>query len=136
MTRLDEDQSGVVSMLEFQAGLKWLTLPFNSKTFLQMRESLSKHIQSGSDRVMGAVGTNLSDLTGELENPLRKIHAASEQASMLTESARDLSLHTLSRGPQASGGVLMQREIAAMENRMSSQIDSLAGRLQRIKVVG
>lgn len=132
---LDSDQSGVVSTQEFQDGFKWLTLPFNSKTFLQVRESLSKHFQDGADLLMSAVAKSLAELKEQLQSPLRKINAASEQTDMLTEAARDLAVHILPRLPQAAVTASMESEMVAMEHRLTSQIEALIARLHRIKVV-
>lgn len=133
---LDTDKSGVVSMSEFEAGFKWLTLPFDSKTLLQIRESLSKTFQDCAERLMGTVDTSLTDVRAQLESPLRKIHAANEQANMLAEAARDLSVHLLPRLPRASGPLLTERDLVHMEKRLTHQLDSLAARLKRIEVVG
>jgi len=121
---LDHDQSGTISWDEFMYGFKWLNDPFKPKTLLRLREKLTKDIKDLMLRMEGCFSSSVDKVVAEVEPPIRKIYAMSEQVQMLHALSTDLR-----RGIEAPCS------LAEMEDRLGSRIDLALERVERFVAV-
>lgn len=145
---MDDDGSGVVSMDEFMSGFKWLSEPFNSKTMLKVRENISKALDERAQALVEFADHSTAEVLYQLEAPLRKIHAASDQANILTAAVEDFCGGVVPCFRRAApkegdtGGASnrdasdMYRELGNLEERIAEQLDNLVDRVSRIRVAG
>jgi len=135
---LDHDKDGVVSVKEFLDGFKWLNSQVTPKSFLKLQEEVAADLRKLEKRLVTFVNECFDVLIAAVSQPLRKIHAVTEQIQRLdvqlcTRSMKDEELTVdglcseLRRAGPPSRAALQD-----LEDRLSERLDHLSGLVERL----
>merc|ERR1719203_726796 len=76
---LDHDKDGNVSIKEFLDGFRWLNDNISPKSFLKLQEEVATDLKNLETRCVGFINERFDALIAAVSQPLRKIHAVTEQ---------------------------------------------------------
>jgi len=130
---LDHDKDGVVSTKEFLDGFRWLNDTISPKTFLKLQEGVAKDLRMLQTKCTNFINERFDALIDAVSQPLRKIHAVTEQIQRLDvqlctsnpvpghETLEDLCQGLRRDGPPTRAA------LEAMEQRLDKRLDELMG---------
>jgi len=155
-TWLDDDGSGEVSVEEFLQMFQWLNEPFKPKTLMRLQERLARDVRNLKKKLEDLVLERFEAIMSQVQAPISKIHAVTEQVQVLTASlTRVISSFEIyeSQSAQDRIGVGSARargmtnwdedppseptvahfELQALEKSVSAQIEEVMERLSRFE---
>mmetsp|Transcript_90199 Transcript_90199/g.291594 ORF Transcript_90199/g.291594 Transcript_90199/m.291594 type:complete len:584 (+) Transcript_90199:239-1990(+) len=136
---LDHDKDGVVTVTEFQSGFAWLTDDITPKSFLKLQEEVSSDLLLIENKLVDFINTRFDTLTSSVVQPLRKIHALTEQIQRLDvqvctrsrlseheDTLDGVSKELMRRGPQTRASLL------SLEDRVGRRLDKLLDLVEQL----
>jgi len=124
---LDHDKDGVVSIKEFIDGFRWLNDTISPKSFLKLQEETSVDIRNLQKKLVDFANDRFDALIAAVLQPLRKIHAVTEQIQRLdiqlcggrTETLDGMCAELRRSGPPT------RQALEDLEDRLSQRLDKL-----------
>jgi len=127
---IDQDKSGTIAVDEFMMGFKWINEPLSAKSLVKLHDRLMqefKNLETNIDNAMG--GQNYSALNSSTTQPLRKIHAVSEQIDNLGEVCSTLKFNL----QEASAWVPTMRQVTQTELNLHEKMDKVFQRINKLQ---
>lgn len=119
---LDHDKNDEIELTEFLEGFIWLNEDLNPKSFVKLQEQVARDLKLFERRALMYVDARFDQVTANVRQPLRKIHAVTEQIQRL-----DATLSNLEEDVRCN---LTRGDLAEMERRLSDRIDSVLGAVE------
>jgi len=124
----DDNNTGSVTAGRFIQGFQWLSEPVNGKMMLKLQENMSHQILKLQRRVEVLMTSNFNMLEHQINPPLRKIHAVTEQVQMLAATFKRLRQSIEASQPYGAGNSCTLGDV---ERRLIGQIDQARARVDR-----
>merc|ERR1719199_353281 len=126
---LDHDGGGTITIDEFMAGFKWVNEPLRAKSLVKLQERLAGDLKSLEQAMQAAFDRRFGELTKLVMQPLRRVHAITEQMQNLDIHFRDLRHGLESQTAEQP----TQTELRGVETRLMTRMDGLLARLEEIE---
>lgn len=126
---IDHDGSGTITIDEFMTGFKWILEPLRAKSLVQLQERIAGDLKQLESRIVQAIEAKYAEVQMLMAQPLRKVHAITEQMQSLEDHFGELRRDLGEPAP----GTPTPQEIAEVEQRLSAKLLLVFDRLEAVE---
>jgi len=126
---IDHDGGGTITIDEFMMGFKWVNEPLRAKSLVKLQERLASDLKKLEATVTQVVEKRVNEVQKLVSQPLRKVHA-------ITEQMQNLDVHFSDMRSGLKEQVLSlptPQELREVESRLSAKLASVFERLDEIE---
>jgi len=126
---LDHEGKGTVTVTEFMLGFKWVNEPLRAKSLVKLQERIGQDLKRLETNVTTVVEERVDEVQRLVSQPLRKVHAITEQMQSLDIYFRDIK----SALRDTANSAPTFQELREVEDRLSNKLSGVMHRLEMIE---
>eukprot|EP00747_Dinoflagellata_sp_TGD_P164909 gnl/TRDRNA2_/TRDRNA2_185503_c0_seq1.p1 gnl/TRDRNA2_/TRDRNA2_185503_c0~~gnl/TRDRNA2_/TRDRNA2_185503_c0_seq1.p1 ORF type:complete len:552 (+),score=122.92 gnl/TRDRNA2_/TRDRNA2_185503_c0_seq1:96-1751(+) len=126
---LDHDEGGTITIDEFMDGFRWINEPLRAKSLVKLQERLLRDLKLFEDTVVDCLHDHHSQLARVIAQPLRKVHAITEQMQNLDGHLREMRVGLKS----GSADQPTEEELQKVERRLNAKIAKVVRTLDEME---